>query len=645
MANLITSREEHIQKYISRLKCHPDRIQTRLADLIPSMLINRLRQEFYNPLVLQMVMCVITSIIEQSQSSIPVTQRIRHWFQDLEQIGAESVEGFAMRGDLRNVEDAFIVKAPRDPRSEGLIHELFIGLFGTNRLRGVVPNFAYLFGGFECSAPIIQSKNQTIANKVVARDEVEVVSYCEPGVNSNENVPYVIYENIAPAISFRKFCESCTADEFFLSLDSLTLALRRGWINCEYVHNDLHNENVLIWDIGRVMSFPYSTRNGVKYLIMSQIPMIIDQGRAHIKHNNINYGYSGLEDVGVFEDLPLPITDVYKIIMFSLYAMLSSGNMECFNRAKLLLPFFFPQLNGARGFNKQAKEIVIRERENYYYYLNLPRNEDRLAFRDFIRNIKENNFFNRQSVPSSWLIAYEFNFDTFLDYVHQVCQCSFLVDQSVGQVASCRGQACGNNQEILSSFFEEPLTHPPTAEDFFDFYDLYTYSKASQSLKETIRNNFTVIYNQAKEDYLADLAGNILTFRDDLLDIPGNIRLAGQTIQTIYNLADNYRERFVQIASAYHSLTNLEFLFIVGRTIADIYDDDDLYQRISTIQESNQQSVDFLLLILQQINEDRKYWLQSLQNPNFIRPYDYNDRHLEWLRLVFPGAARSIIPV
>lgn len=617
--------EQFIANYPKRLRFSPEKLQVHLSDLNPGELVKRVRGEFYNPLVMEMATCVLYSIFASSTSQIPVDERIKYWFRDLEQIGDESVEGYAMRSDLGETEDTFILKAPRNPENSDILHELFVGLYGTNRLRSLFPNFAYIFGGFPCSPPIIQSRDEVIDGRAIRRDEAQVVSYCQR--NSKDKVPYVIYENIAPATSLDDYNKTCTGEEFFLVFRQLMNALRQAWLSIRFIHNDLHTGNVLIRQLDDFYSFPYSTAQGVEYITTNQLATIIDVGRSHIVYHDKHYGFTGLEDVGVFEDIPLPITDVYKVLFFSLYTMYYSGNIKAFNQVKQLAPYFFPDLLSLDdpAFDRKLIQLLDQERNNVYYYLNFKQGERQRFYRAALNYQKTGRIGGL--LPKTWIRAITFNYDDFIAYVNRFCQCSAITLKPLSQLAYCRRDRCGNSLQILNSFFERPINKSPTAEDFFEFYDLHTNRLLTRDYKSTLVTDFKRIYPRAKDEYLLDLIADINNLNDNLNNVD-EMTLVGKSRNEIILIADVYRQRFTLIAEAVATWREIPFQARVGEYIAAIYADRDLLVKIREQLNRTQVIARKLNSQLEGLIADRDY----LQKRNF--------RHidLDWLTQTFPQA-------
>ena len=77
-----------------------------------------------------------------------------------------------------NEESLFLIKVSD---KEDLTHELSVGLNITNHMRSLIPNFAYIYGGFTCSFPIASDK--------------DIVNFCS---SDSGKVTHIIYENIIP---------------------------------------------------------------------------------------------------------------------------------------------------------------------------------------------------------------------------------------------------------------------------------------------------------------------------------------------------------------------------------------------------------------------------------------------------------------
>ena len=225
---------------------------------------------------MEIMKCFINSIIS-SNGGISKSTRINKFFTQLKKIGEESGYGIALTSSLVNIPDFLIIKSPKSKwDAESLIHECFIGLFGTNLLRKKIPNFAYIYGMMSCTAPIL--------------DNSSVINWCKDS-NSN-NVSYVIYEKINNSISFGEYIDNYfnSIGDFMNIFLQILFSLKIAYEDIGFTHHDLHENNILLreYSISEIFYIKYNN----KYLKCSKyIATIIDYGRSNIKYEKLNFGY------------------------------------------------------------------------------------------------------------------------------------------------------------------------------------------------------------------------------------------------------------------------------------------------------------------------------------------------------------------
>ena len=319
--------------------------------------------------ILQSLMCLNNSavFIPQGTGSYR-NQKIREYLENLRQIGGESVEGYAMLADIKSKnklgKDLVVVKTPRQisaTERSNQIHEYFIGVFGTNNIRNLIPNFAYILGIFQCSPPYIEHKQYIPENPLSGR---QVLTFCQNDEYQNRT-NYIIYENVKDSLTFRQFViNGCSFEQYLNVLTQLTLAINLASKQLNFTHYDLHDENVLIRELHEEIYISYEiSPNGAKhYLRTKYVATIIDLGRSHIKYNNSHYGYALIYG-GTYPNMAYPMSDIYKILMFSLFTALGNArareysisdivleskgvirNIEVFQNAKELISYFYPEI-------------------------------------------------------------------------------------------------------------------------------------------------------------------------------------------------------------------------------------------------------------------------------------------------------------
>jgi len=410
-------------------------VRDRLGSLKTNKVESLLNTQFYNAEAMQAMGCLseaIVSIPMSQKSSIVPNERTRRWITGLKQIGAESVEGFAIKADLNKEPNGlYIIKAPRDPENNELLHEWFVGVKGTNMLRSKVPNFAYIYGGFKCAPPVITP-------------DKDIVAWCN---NTKNNVSYVLYENIAPAKSVKQYVqEGCTFQQWLNIYLQTLYALSEANKDIGFTHYDLHDDNVLVREVKGRKNFwiPYTeiykTGDGrvMKknvYLNSTGISTIIDFGFSHIIVDGKHYGIYDRMPWGVYPDRTFPLHDAYKLLLMSMRTMLSSKNMDCFNGASKILLFF--------DSAETAVNIVAKQAHSYYF------------------------------LPLTHATA-DGTIDQLISFIRNTIQIDFLKeDRPSENILGCSGNdVCITNQQTMTTM--GLLGTSLAAKTIFDFYDLAT---------------------------------------------------------------------------------------------------------------------------------------------------------------------------
>src|SRR5688572_11350691 len=123
-----------------------------------------LSEDFYNPYLLKFLACLfsLTALIprvgKQQNLSVPAAKDVNSWYTHARRIGAESAYGIALLSSYRSLKKAVIIKIPLDPEDDYQLHEYFVAVFGTNKLRALVPNYSYILGAFKCNPPVVSGK-------------------------------------------------------------------------------------------------------------------------------------------------------------------------------------------------------------------------------------------------------------------------------------------------------------------------------------------------------------------------------------------------------------------------------------------------------------------------------------------------------
>ncbi len=377
-------REQELLKQRNKCKLlKPDGYEKFLNKLNVNKLKNLLNEQFYNKHLLKILLCFLQQVTfigedlddlnsnsnsnQNRNDAMSMTdvrnQRIKNWLTELQSFNTQGINGYALSANFKDIEDLFAVKAPKNNQVDSQ-HELFVGLFGTNKLRETVPNFSYVFGGFSCTGPVIGTDNK-------------IISWCYDG----ENIPYIVYENIQPNISLAKAIKTISGIDWLRYYMSILYALKAGQ-KIEFTHYDLHPENVLLREVQNKKEFyvPYETERGVtEYLLLNLLPVIIDYGYSHIKYNNEHFGIYELIPDGVYPDKPSIFNDAYKLLLFSMFNAINSNNQEIIDIISDIFLFFNDQ---------DSIFDVIKDQRQFFYYLPLLPDLEKVSIDDFLHYIR-----------------------------------------------------------------------------------------------------------------------------------------------------------------------------------------------------------------------------------------------------------------
>lgn len=443
-------------------KCHEDTLdylRDHIGTFNTEELLRYLREKFYNRDVMRAIRCTMESIFTPvDDGGLQDNERIRYWIEPVERIGADSAFGYAIRSNVGDQgEDVLVLKAPRMEDVESLVHEYIVGVYGTNLLRGIVPNFAYVFGTFDCTAPVLFQSGK-------------VSTWCNEEVNS---IGYVSYENITPSVTLGKYVETCTFGEFLNMYLQIMYALRKAHQLVDFTHYDLHSQNVLVRDISGIFPdgcvIPYETESGTQYLFANKIATMIDFGQAHIKIEGKSFGYYGIEQYGNVASQSFLLFDAYKLLLMSMRNMLQAGNKNCFDGAARILRFF----------NSSEDPVsIIREQARYLYVL--PRTKKILGVQ----------------------------FDTFLRYLRQTFAPAF-VTQNIprNKILICKEEECKTETKVLTQLGFANQVNAKNILEFYDLFDRFINNNNFQDA-ETIKKNFD--YKQQANIASTDLRNGIL---------------------------------------------------------------------------------------------------------------------------------------
>jgi len=274
-------------------------------------------------------------------------------------------------------------------KDDQLSNEIAVAIFGTNSLRGMVPNFSLIYDyGFD-------------------------VPY-----DNDLTYDYVIYEYIDGKELFPIFIYQLSFHDFKNIMIQIFNALYIANNKMEFTHYDLSLSNIIIKELDSPIEITY----GSKKIISRYIPIFIDYGLSHIKYNGIDIG---VNRIGYNKNFWL--YDVYFIIL-NLYNIIKIKNLDNEISSDIQnITYYLHQFISIRDYQKIKNYTdMIRTKlsilDNYENILHISEYIERLieylVSKEGLYQIEINTFKNETSrlKYSEKLASYKFK--DFIEYIN-----------------------------------------------------------------------------------------------------------------------------------------------------------------------------------------------------------------------------------
>jgi len=290
--------------------------------------VNRLlTEEFYQYNAMEGISVVSKALLtgkDAYETSLKVHQQIPQL-----KLLSQGAFGYAFSADVGDRQNLFkiIVKTSKDPNADDLTHEIIVGFLGTNKLRQEIPNYAFIYGGFNCSPPVVNEGSKNVTN------------FC---TNNNRNsVTYALYENIQ-GDTMQKNLSTIRGIDFVQIYLQVLFALNLGNMECDFTHYDLHAGNVILRNPfgDQFFGINYRTRSAQFYLYTNTIATFIDYGMSHIKYKGKDFGTNNLATFCQDGFKSYPMFDAFKFLLFSMLDAQNAGNVDVLNSCATILRFF-----------------------------------------------------------------------------------------------------------------------------------------------------------------------------------------------------------------------------------------------------------------------------------------------------------------
>lgn len=521
-------------------------IRERISGLHPEKLEEDVNNNFYDANVMKAVQCTIDSVIyapTNSTGSDYHNDKIKEYIQNLHQIGAESINGYAFLGDFDGIKNFFVEKVAQNPLNDLLIHELVVGLYGTNKLREFIPNFSYIYGGFKCSPPIIDPETKKIA------------SWC---LDNENTVNYVLYENVAPAISVYDYVDNCSASEFLNVYMQVLYSLRLAHKMIDYTHYDLHGENVLVRTPKNTtgqFQIDYDTEKGKEYITSDVVSTFIDYGSSHIKTEDIIDQNKGIilkgQDFGVHGLIPYSIYPNRSFILYDAYRLLIS----CMGRA----------------YDKHNDD-VLNEGIKILKFFN--------TVEDPITVINSSN----SSILPLIEKVEKLSLDDLITHIRSVCNCDFIGDRNDLPILDCE-MSCPTEEAIFDNIGISDELPVPT--NILEFYDQFILLNKQERFDEAdkILDEFDYDNAISKHIKMIDEQATVITNKISQFNNTDKFILEGIPYEELFtfDVMTAYKNSYVNIGEIIDLISKYDHYVGIGTDVATIYDDQEMIEEINSI--------------------------------------------------------------
>ena len=530
--------------------CTVPSLPEHITELNRSALQQKSQAELYDPGVLNAVLCTVDSLFyTDPKNNNDLLRRLHQHLNNLRQIGAESSGGYAFTADLDNAQKMFVVKAPRlypvettysdgtsrkltaeeivrESGADSLVHELIVGLFGTNQLRKQIPNFSFVLGGFKCSPPIVDPSTK------------QVVSWC---LNNDNPVNYILYENVVPSIGGTTFMATATVTQFLDFYTQMVYAIRTGQA-IDFTHYDLHADNVLKREMldkagNKVAAFQihYVTERGDEYFSTDFISTIIDYGYSHIKVRDVDLGVSGFEYAFILPDRSWPFFDLYKLLLFLAKDAYGAGNLPVFREAAKIFRFFNAEEN-----------IVDVIAEQYSLRYGLP-------LTDITANLK---------------------IDDYVTFIRTQCNCNFIGGRDPKlPLLDCDSMCLTAAQALTESGvnLDGPIRIPNTISDLYDLSVVLSREHKNQELAD-IEDEFD--YTTAMTLHIAEAQRLARSVETRGMTVPA-FSIEEMTVDEVFrqSVLIKFRAMYVFLLQLVDTATRAEWWMKIGESVADAFAD------------------------------------------------------------------------
>lgn len=289
---------------------------------------------------------------------------------DFSAVGTESVNGFALKTQIKGLDDDILLKIIRPPMSGYLVDDLLYE-YGNHRLINKltlqIPNFIINYGFFSCTS---SDEVQKIFNS--RKNIKKLEELCETNFRKNINkqvldknkLQVLVNEYVKSPIPFSSIIyEKMKLSELINILLQISASILYAQKEFNFIHNDLHLNNILLTPISeyddkakknkeQLFIYYISDDEDLQYIHSKSkyIAKIIDYGRCYMKDNLV---YTQ----GAYREKFDPLLDINKIFQAAISYFGSSLSEKNENYEKL------------KKISSEIKTFLIQEYKKFGDYM------------------------------------------------------------------------------------------------------------------------------------------------------------------------------------------------------------------------------------------------------------------------------------
>lgn len=571
-------------------------LQERISGLKAHELHSITRDQLQNPAAMNAAMCVADSLFYVSPydlGSITLNNRIRLYLHNL-RLTQEYTKHYDLISDFENTRDMFAVKVAKSPDTDNLSHELLVGLYGTNQLRQMIPNFNYIYGGFKCSPPLLDP------------DDNKVVAWC---LHSENAVNYIVSENLEGSLPMSEYIHTCSNTEFLSIFMQVVYSLYLANRVADFTHYNLNHDNVRI----RIPKGPtylsyfqiaYETENGPEYITTRSIPTIINYETAHIilaetittnivkVSDQVHYGKSGYLPYSVFPYRSFIMYDIYKFLMYCMMEAAQHNNKPVYDECAKIFRYW-----------NQTEDPMVAISNQLPYGFPFPYNDDTktLTVVDFVK------------------------------YVRDVCNCDFIspVRKNI-PICNCE-TVCLTEEDILSNIGMSPEAAIPTPDNVIEFFDIASklQNQGREDEKQDLARRFP--YTQCMRMHIHKmeaLVQELQKLRQQLKII--NVRDLPLEELLNYNTMKIVRSMYITVGRIVDTTITLRFMNEIGNLVAISYADRTGQEQMANIMKRFETFVRPGLEDAKRVLGMNHEYLNSIKSDSLVKTTINTDPRLLW---------------